>query len=162
MRVTFATNDERTAKRISETLGTATELKSQRNYAGHRLAPWLGHLMVSRQETARPLLTPGEVMLALRSANARLAAGELTVRDSVVRIDVGAPLTTAREVGSVVVSARMTGDTVVPAAVTQETPICGERKKESGASDVWLSRSSANQICQSDHTSFRVSSSPVR
>src|SRR5690606_11615913 len=32
------------------------------NYAGHRLAPWLGHLMVSRQETARPLLTPGEVM----------------------------------------------------------------------------------------------------
>jgi type IV secretion system protein VirD4 len=33
-----------------------------RNYAGHRLSPWLGHLMVSRQETARPLLTPGEVM----------------------------------------------------------------------------------------------------
>ena len=33
-----------------------------KNYAGHRLSPWLGHLMVSRQETARPLLTPGEVM----------------------------------------------------------------------------------------------------
>ena len=33
-----------------------------RNYAGHRLEPWLGHVMVSRQETARPLLTPGEVM----------------------------------------------------------------------------------------------------
>ena len=62
VRVTFATDDERTAKRISETLGTATELRAQRNYAGHRLAPWLGHLMVSRQETARPLLTPGEVM----------------------------------------------------------------------------------------------------
>ena len=43
-------------------MGTATELRAQRNYAGHRLAPWLGHLMVSRQETARPLLTPGEVM----------------------------------------------------------------------------------------------------
>jgi len=62
VRVTFATNDERTAKRISEALGTGTELRAQRNYAGHRLAPWLGHLMVSRQETARPLLTPGEVM----------------------------------------------------------------------------------------------------
>ncbi len=62
VRITFATNDERTAKRISEALGTATELRAQRNYAGHRLAPWLGHLMVSRQETARPLLTPGEVM----------------------------------------------------------------------------------------------------
>ena len=33
-----------------------------KNYAGHRLSPWLGHLMVSRQETARPLMTPGEVM----------------------------------------------------------------------------------------------------
>jgi len=33
-----------------------------KNYAGNRLSPWLGHLMVSRQETARPLLTPGEVM----------------------------------------------------------------------------------------------------
>ena len=62
VRIAFGTNDERTAKRISEALGTATELRAQRNYAGHRLAPWLGHLMVSRQETARPLLTPGEVM----------------------------------------------------------------------------------------------------
>jgi len=33
-----------------------------KNYAGHRLSPWLGHLMVSRSETARPLLTPGEIM----------------------------------------------------------------------------------------------------
>jgi multidrug efflux pump subunit AcrB len=52
-------------------------------------------------------VTPGEIMQALRGANARLAAGELTVRDSVLRIDVGAPLTTGLEVGSVVVSARM-------------------------------------------------------
>ncbi|WP_426727558.1 type IV secretory system conjugative DNA transfer family protein [Enterobacter cloacae complex sp. 288G10] len=54
VRVTFATNDERTAKRISETLGTATELRAQRNYAGHRLAPWLGHLMVSRAGDGPP------------------------------------------------------------------------------------------------------------
>jgi type IV secretion system protein VirD4 len=62
VRVCFATNDERTAKRVSDALGTATELRAMKNYAGHRLSPWLGHLMVSRQETARPLLTPGEVM----------------------------------------------------------------------------------------------------
>jgi len=62
VRVCFATNDERTAKRVSDALGTATEIRDARNYAGHRLSPWLGHLMVSRQETARPLLTPGEVM----------------------------------------------------------------------------------------------------
>ncbi|AUN32717.1 conjugal transfer protein TraG [Niveispirillum cyanobacteriorum] len=62
VRIAFSCNDERTAKRISDALGTATELRAQRNYAGHRLAPWLSHVMVSRQETARPLLTPGEVM----------------------------------------------------------------------------------------------------
>ena len=62
VRVSFATNDERTAKRVSDALGTATEMRDSTNYAGHRLSPWLGHLMVSRQETARPLLTPGEVM----------------------------------------------------------------------------------------------------
>lgn len=62
VRVAFATNDDRTAKRISDTLGTSTELRAQKNYAGHRLAPWLAHVMVSRQETARPLMTPGEVM----------------------------------------------------------------------------------------------------
>jgi type IV secretion system protein VirD4 len=62
VRIAFSSNDERTAKRISDALGTATELRAQRNYAGHRLAPWLSHVMVSRQETARQLLTPGEVM----------------------------------------------------------------------------------------------------
>ncbi|MES3028392.1 MAG: conjugal transfer protein TraG [Pseudomonadota bacterium] len=62
VRVSFATNDERTAKRVSDALGTATEMRAMKNYAGHRLSPWLGHLMVSRAETARALLTPGEVM----------------------------------------------------------------------------------------------------
>jgi len=47
---------------VSDALGTATELRAMKNYAGSRLSPWLGHLMISRQETARPLLTPGEVM----------------------------------------------------------------------------------------------------
>ena len=69
----FATNDERTAKRISDALGTATELRAMRNYAGHRLAPWLGHVMVSRQETARPLLTPGRGHAA--AARRRAGAG---------------------------------------------------------------------------------------
>jgi type IV secretion system protein VirD4 len=62
VRIAFASNDERTAKRISDALGAATHVHTMRNYAGHRLAPWLAHVMVSRQETARPLLTPGEVM----------------------------------------------------------------------------------------------------
>jgi type IV secretion system protein VirD4 len=62
IRVSFAANDDRTAQRISDALGTATEMRAMKNYAGHRLSPWLGHLMVSRTETARALLTPGEAM----------------------------------------------------------------------------------------------------
>lgn len=75
VRVCFATNDERTAKRISDALGTATELRAMKNYAGHRLAPWLSHLMVSRQETARPLLTPGEVMQLPQADEIVMVAG---------------------------------------------------------------------------------------
>jgi type IV secretion system protein VirD4 len=79
VRVAFATNDERTAKRVSDSLGTATEIRDAKNYAGHRLSPWLGHLMVSRQETARPLLTPRRGHAAARQrrdrARLRRAAG---------------------------------------------------------------------------------------
>ena len=80
MRIAFAANDERTARRISDALGTATELRAQRNYAGHRLAPWLGHVMVSRQETARPLLTPGEVMQLPQGEAIVLVSGLAPVR----------------------------------------------------------------------------------
>ena len=78
VRVAFATNDERTAKRISDALGTATEQRAMRNYAGHRLAPWLAHVMVSRQETAAQLLTPGEVMQLPRDRRARADLGPCT------------------------------------------------------------------------------------
>lgn len=80
VRVSFATNDERTAKRVSDALGTATEMRAMKNYAGHRLSPWLGHLMVSRQETARPLLTPGEVMQLPPSDEIVMVAGIHPIR----------------------------------------------------------------------------------
>ena len=85
VRIAFAANDERTAKRISDALGTATELRAQRNYAGHRLAPWLGHVMVSRQETARPLLTPGEVMQLPPDRAIVLVSGLAPVRATKLR-----------------------------------------------------------------------------
>ena len=80
VRVSFATNDERTAKRVSDALGTATEMKAMKNYAGHRLSPWLGHLMVSRSETARPLLTPGEVMQLTSTDEIVMVAGTPPIR----------------------------------------------------------------------------------
>jgi type IV secretion system protein VirD4 len=85
VRVCFATNDERTARRVSDALGTATELRAMKNYAGHRLSPWLGHLMVSRQETARPLLTPGEVMQLPPAEELVLVSGAPPVRARKIR-----------------------------------------------------------------------------
>lgn len=78
VRIAFSSNDDRTAKRISDALGTATELRSMRNYAGHRLAPWLSHVMVSRQETARPLLTwRGDATAPERRAGADFRAAAI-------------------------------------------------------------------------------------
>jgi type IV secretion system protein VirD4 len=85
VRIAFATNDERTAKRISDALGTATEQRAMRNYAGHRLAPWLAHVMVSRQETARALLTPGEVMQLAPTDELVLISGMPPIRAKKLR-----------------------------------------------------------------------------
>jgi len=80
VRVAFAPNDERTAKRLSDALGTATELKHQRNLSGKRLSPWLSHTSVSEQETPRPLLTPGEVLQLPRDEALVLVSGLPPIR----------------------------------------------------------------------------------
>src|SRR5580658_1250285 len=85
VRVSFATNDKRTAKRVSDALGTATEMRAMKNYAGSRLSPWLGHLMVSRQETARALLTPGEVMQLPPDEEIVMVSGHPPVRAKKLR-----------------------------------------------------------------------------
>ena len=85
VRVVFATNDERTAKRVSDGLGTATEMRAQKNYAGHRLAPWLSHVMVSRQETARQLLTPGEVMQLPADEQVVMLSGQPPIKATKLR-----------------------------------------------------------------------------
>src|SRR5262245_8388589 len=84
VRVAFAPNDERTAKRLSDALGTATELKAQRNLSGKRFSAWLSHTSISQQETPRPLLTAGEILqlpaedaLVLLSGVPPIRAGKL-------------------------------------------------------------------------------------
>jgi len=76
LRITFGATDERTAKRLSELLGQSTQVRKMANYAGHRLAPFLGHVMVSEQESPRPLLTPGEI-LNLPATDSLLMVGGL-------------------------------------------------------------------------------------
>ena len=85
IRVAFATNDERTAKRLSDAIGSTTEMRAMRNYAGHRLAPWLSHVMISRQETARQLITPGEIMQLPASDELILVSGFPAIKAQKVR-----------------------------------------------------------------------------
>lgn len=115
VRVAFATNDERTAKRVSEALGTTTEQRSMKNYAGHRLSPWLGHLMISRSETARALLTPGEIL-------------QLPQTDEVVLLS-GAPPIKAKK-------ARYYADRRLQSRVLPAPENCGQHA-DSRATDDW-------------------------
>ncbi len=80
VRVAFAPNDERTARRLSDALGTATELRTQKNLSGRRLAAWLSHVTVSEQETARPLLTPGEILQLPADEGLLLVSGVAPIR----------------------------------------------------------------------------------
>ncbi len=80
VRVAFAPNDERTARRLSDALGTATQLRAQRNLSGKRWSAWLSHTSVSEQETPRPLLTPGEVLQLPQADALVLVSGTPPIR----------------------------------------------------------------------------------
>ena len=141
VRVSFATNDERTAKRISDALGTATEMRAMKNYAGHRLSPWLGHLMVSRTETARALLTPGEVMQLPPDDEIVMAAGIAPIRARKARYFLD-PRLMAR---------------VLPALVE-------ERRRSAGATDDWtaLGRPSPGVPQANPATKAAVQTNPAK
>ena len=62
VRIVFTPNDSSTPEFISKMLGTKTEVVENQSHSGHRLNAWLGHVSVSTSQTARPLLTPGEVL----------------------------------------------------------------------------------------------------
>jgi type IV secretion system protein VirD4 len=62
VRVAFAPNDERTARRLSDALGTTTEIRHNRNLSGKRFSLFLPHMALAEQETPRPLMTAGEIL----------------------------------------------------------------------------------------------------
>jgi type IV secretion system protein VirD4 len=61
LRCVYTPQDPDTAQWISDSLGPKTEVHQQTTYTGHRLAPWLGHVMVADQESSRPLLDAAEI-----------------------------------------------------------------------------------------------------
>jgi type IV secretion system protein VirD4 len=137
VRICFATNDERTAKRISDTLGVATELRAMKNYAGSRLSPWLGHLMVSRQETARPLLTTGEVMQLPPGDELVLMSGCPPIRAKKARY-----FEDPRFVERVL--APPPGGTATPVAADEWSSVLLHRPPKGGAAEGYQSEDTAN------------------
>jgi type IV secretion system protein VirD4 len=83
IRLTYAANDDKTAKRISDLLGQATERKVQKSYSGSGI--FLTHRSESVQEFARPLLTPAEVNQLSQDDGLLLVGGLLPYRARKVR-----------------------------------------------------------------------------
>jgi type IV secretion system protein VirD4 len=83
IRFTYAANDDKTARRISDLLGQATERKLQKSYSGSGLL--LTHRSESEQEYARPLLTGAEVTQLPQDDGILLVGGLLPYRARKVR-----------------------------------------------------------------------------
>jgi type IV secretion system protein VirD4 len=83
IRFTYAANDDRTARRISDLLGQATEKRLQRSYSGSGF--FLTHRSESEHEFARPLLTPAEVNQLPQDDGILLVGGLLPYRARKVR-----------------------------------------------------------------------------
>jgi type IV secretion system protein VirD4 len=82
VRVTYAANDDRTARRISDLFGQATEKRIQKSWSGRGM--FLSNRTESEQEYGRALLMPGEVT-QLPADDALLLMGGSPYRGKKVR-----------------------------------------------------------------------------
>ncbi len=83
VRLTYAANDDKTARRISDLLGQGTEKRLQRSYSGSGV--FLTHRSESVQEYGRALLTPAEVNQLPQDDAVLLVGGLLPYRARKVR-----------------------------------------------------------------------------
>ena len=91
VRSVYTPQDPVTAQWISDALGPKTEVHQQTTYTGHRLAPWLGHVMVADQESSRPL--------SGRGGNLQAACGRYDPARGRLPADSGAALSVLRAPG---------------------------------------------------------------
>jgi type IV secretion system protein VirD4 len=83
VRVTYAANDDKTARRISDLLGQATLGKLQKTFSGSGL--FLSNRSESHQEYGRALLTPAEVTQLPEDEGLVLVGGQLPYHARKVR-----------------------------------------------------------------------------
>jgi multidrug efflux pump subunit AcrB len=93
----------RIAVRLEDEIRTLPDVAETFTTGGQ---PLQVHVLLDPARLAARGVTPGEVLLALRGANARRQAGEFTAGNRSWLVDAGAALRTAADVGTVVVSAR--------------------------------------------------------
>lgn len=80
VRLSFATNDDRTAKRVSDAPRRRDGNARNEELRWPSVEPLARHLMVPRHETERELLTPGEVMQLPTADEIILASGLPPIR----------------------------------------------------------------------------------
>jgi type IV secretion system protein VirD4 len=141
IRFTYAANDDKTARRISDLLGHATERKLQRSHSGKGL--FLTHRSESEQEYGRPLLTPAEVTQLPQDDGILLVGGLLPYRARKVRYFLDPrfrgrgglpPPDSAKEQERELLPAMLSDWDDVPATATQgEAPAHGPPSRTSGA-----------------------------
>ncbi len=85
VRIAYASNDDRTAKRISDLLGQATMAKRQESLSGKRSSFSFENRSRSDVEFGRPLLTPGEVTQLDTSKSIVMLAGQAPILANKVR-----------------------------------------------------------------------------
>lgn len=85
VRVAFASNDDRTAQRISSLLGKTTHRRKTESRSGRKGEFVLGHRSVGEAVHARDLLTPGEIMQLAPDDELILLAGKPPIRAKKLR-----------------------------------------------------------------------------
>jgi len=99
----YGSNDlRRMAVQLEEEIRTVSDVSETTVIGG---APRQFDVALDPARLAASGVTPGEVVLALRGANARISAGTMDAANQRALLSVGAPLATVADVGSVVVAA---------------------------------------------------------
>ena len=130
----YAANDDKTAKRISDLLGQATESRLQRSYSGSGF--FLTHRSESVHEYGRPLLTPAEVNQLPPDDGILLVGGLFAV----LALAEGAPLPSSTRASRVAaVACRLP---TAPREQAREL-LAARAPKRTGTGSWWLQRASS-------------------
>jgi type IV secretion system protein VirD4 len=118
IRVAFAPNRIETARLLSDMAGTMTVHRRRRIYSGHRLSPWLSHVMASEEESQRALLTPDEALRLPENVTLVFRSGHRPIYAEKVRYYADPRLRERARIPAPKVSDRIPKDAETPRLIT--------------------------------------------